>query len=81
MAYFVKWSGVSSMSGDGERVIDEKKERQFYVYLQDHYEGDYILPSWQAVCRERRFCYNEKISMKEMSNNFAAYVKRLDEAA
>ena len=81
MAYLVKWSGVSSMSDDGKTIIDEANEKQFYFYLQEHYEGEYILPSWQAVCRERRFCYDENISMKEMACNFAVYVKRLEDAA
>jgi len=79
MAYFVKWSGVSSMSADGKTITDEPNERQFYLYLRDHYESEYIFPSWQAVCRERKFCYNKKISMKEMANNFAALLKREEE--
>lgn len=81
MAYLIKWSAVSRMSDDGKTVIDEEKERQVYLYLQDHYKGDYLFPSWQAVCRERRFCYNEKISMQEMANNFGKYVAKLEMAA
>lgn len=80
MAYFVKWSGVSSMSSDGN-IMDEAKEKQFYLYLQANYQGEYLLPSWQAVCRERKFCYDAKISMQEMANNFASFLKQLDEAA
>ena len=81
MVYLVKWSRVSSMSADGTEVIDEANERQFYLYLQEKYAGEYLLPSWQAVCRERRFCYDEKVSMDEMSEQFAAHLKSLDEAA
>ena len=81
MAYFLKWSGVSSMSEDGKTVIDEASERQFYEnYLKEQYKGEYQLPSWQAVCRERRFCYKEKISMQEMANNFAAHLSQSDAA-
>lgn len=76
MAYLIKWSGVSRMSDDGETVIDEANEKQFYIYLQEHYNGDYTFPTWQAVCRVRRFCYARKISMQEMSNNFANHLKQ-----
>ena len=82
MAYFVKWSAVSQMSIDGKTVINEKNERQFYEnYLKVHYKGDYLLPTWQAVCRERKFCYNKKISNQEMINGFASYLNNSEEAA
>ena len=74
MAYMVKWSGVSAMSEDGKEVIDERNEKQFYLYLQDHYEGEFLLPTWQAVCKERAFCYSQGISMQEMANSFAAHL-------
>lgn len=81
MVYLIKWSGVSSMSEDGKTVINEANERQFYEnYLKKKYKGEYLLPSWQAVCRERRFCYKEKISMQEMANNFAALLSQADAA-
>ena len=81
MVYLIKWSGVSSMSEDGKTVINEANERQFYEnYLKKQYKGEYLLPSWQAVCRERRFCYKEKISMQEMANNFAALLSQADAA-
>lgn len=81
MAYFVKYSGVSRMSKDGKIVIDEASERQFYEnYLKVHYKGEYMLPSWQAVCRERKFCYNEKISMQEMADNFKSHLLQADAA-
>ncbi|MBQ9665229.1 MAG: hypothetical protein IJV33_01985 [Bacteroidaceae bacterium] len=81
MAYLVKWSGVSSMSDDGKKVIDEPNEKQFYLYLQNHYKGEYLLPTWQAVCRERSFCYRQKISMQEMANNFSLYLSKHVDAA
>lgn len=81
MAYLVKWSGVSSMSADGKTVLNEANEKQFYLYLQQQYNGDYLLPTWQAVCRERKFCYTEKISSLEMINSFANYLTNLEEAA
>ena len=75
MVYFIKWSGVSQMSEDGKTVLDEANERQFYEnYLKENYKGDYLLPSWQAVCRERRFLYNEGASMQEMAKQFADYL-------
>ena len=81
MVYFIKWSGVSRMSDDGKTVIDEARERQFYEnYLKKKYTGDYLLPSWQAVCRERKFMYDQKISMQQMANNFAAHILQ-EEAA
>jgi hypothetical protein len=74
MAYFLKYSAVSYLSEDGKTVIDEANEKQFYLYLQNQYRGDYCFPSWQAVCGERRYCTTEGISMKEMSDCFAKYV-------
>ncbi len=71
MVYFVKWSAVSRMSDDGKKVIDEASEKQFYFYLQAHYTGDYLLPTWQAVCRERKALYMARVSMQEMASNFA----------
>ena len=81
MVYLVKWSGVSRMSDDGTQVVDEVNEKQFYLYLEEKYEGEYVLPTWQAVCRERKFCYERKISMQEMANNFASYLSDETEVA
>lgn len=81
MAYLVKWSGVSSIRDNGKTIADESNEKQFYLYLLENYKGEYIFPSWQAVCRERKFCYDKNISMQEMANNFAMHLKRLDDAA
>lgn len=81
MVYFVKYSGVSRMSEDGKTVIDEASERQFYEnYLMVHYQGEYRLPTWQAVCRGRRFLYDRKVSMQEMVNNFAVHLSQADAA-
>lgn len=81
MAYLVKWSGVSHMSDDGKVVIDEANEKQFYLYLQEQYKGDHLFPSWQAVCRERKFCYQAKVSMQEMANKFAEHLPEQADAA
>lgn len=80
MAYFLKYGAVSYMSEDGKTVIDEVNEKQLYIYLQKKYRGDYCFPSWQAVCGERRYCANEDITMKEMSDCFAKYVPHHDSA-
>ena len=81
MVYLVKWSGVSEMSTDGKTVINEANERQFYLYIQEIYEGDFLFPSWQAVCRERKFLYEEKASMRWMESQFAAHIPPKEDAA
>ena len=75
MVYLIKWSGVSRMSPDGKEVLDEANERQFYLYLQEQYTGDFLFPSWQAVCRERKFLYNEKVSMRYMAQQFGDRIR------
>ena len=80
MAYFLKYGAVSYMSEDGKTVIDEVNEKQLYIYLQKMYRGDYCFPTWQAVCGERRYCANEGITMKEMSDCFAKNVPHPDSA-
>ncbi|MBQ6190469.1 MAG: hypothetical protein IJK45_09895 [Bacteroidaceae bacterium] len=75
MVYLIKWSGVSRMSPDGKEVLDEANERQFYLYLQEQYTGDFLFPSWQAVCRERKFLYNEKVNMHWMAQQFAEHIR------
>lgn len=70
MVYLVKWSGVSRIGKDGKTVIDEANERQFYLYLQKQYEGEYLFPSWQAVCRERKFFYEQKVNMAWLAKQF-----------
>lgn len=74
MAYFLKYSAVSFLSDDGKTIVDEANEKQFYLYLQKKYHGDYCFPSWQAVCGERRYCAKEGITVKEMADCFASYV-------
>ena len=81
MVYFIKWSAVSEMSPDGKKVINEAYERRFYEnYLKPNYNGVFLLPSWQAVCRERKFLYEHEISMQTMANNFAAYLPKQEAA-
>jgi hypothetical protein len=75
MVYLIKWSGVSRMSPDGKEVLDEANERQFYLYLQEQYTGDFLFPSWQAVCRERKFLYNEKVTMRYMAQQFGEHIR------
>lgn len=58
MVYFIKWSGVSSVDENG-KVVNEEKEKRFYTYMQTIYTGCHEFPSWQAVCRERAFCYEQ----------------------
>ena len=58
MVYFIKWSGVSSVDENG-KVVNEEKEKRFYTYMQTIYKGCHEFPSWQAVCRERAFCYEQ----------------------
>ncbi|MBQ8051700.1 MAG: hypothetical protein IJ197_09045 [Bacteroidaceae bacterium] len=70
MVYLVKWSGVSRPGADGKSVVDEPNERQFYLYMQEQYRGDYMFPSWQAVCRERKFFYDRKVTMRWMAQQF-----------
>ena len=81
MVYLVKWSGVSRMSDDGKKVIDEANEKQFYLYLQEQYRGNYLFPSWQAVCRERRFFYKQNVSMEWMAQQFAKHIPHDGEVA
>jgi hypothetical protein len=80
MAYFLKYSAVSHLSEDGQTVVDEANEKQFYLYLQDKYRGDYCFPTWQAVCGERKYCAKENITMKEMADCFAKHVPRQESA-
>ena len=74
MVYLIKWSQVSHMSDEGNEVIDEVKEKKFYLYLQKEYQGEYAFPSWQSVCRERTYLYNVNISNEEMAKNFAQHL-------
>ena len=80
MAYLLKWSKVSDVNPDGT-VIDEIKERRAYLYIQTIYKGEYLFPSWQAVCGERRLCYDSEIPVQEMADSFAVYLRQQDIAA
>lgn len=72
MVYFIKWSGVSSVDENGE-VVNEEKERRFYTYMQTIYKGNYEFPSWQAVWRERAFCY-QQMTHQDMVKAFADHL-------
>lgn len=80
MVYFIKWAGVSRIGVNGE-VIDEPKEKQFYLYLQEAYKGDYLLPTWQAVCRERKFFYDEGVSMRWLAQQFEEHLPKKEDVA
>lgn len=81
MVYLIKWSGVSYVDENG-KLVNEEKERRFYTYILNNiYKGNYELPSWQAVCRERKFCYDEKMSHEELVNAFAAHLPKEDSEA
>lgn len=80
MAYFLKYAAVSHLSEDGKTLVDEANEKQFYIYLQNQYRGEYCFPTWQAVCGERRFCASAGITMKEMADCFAKHVPKTEPA-
>lgn len=73
MVYLIKWSAVSHIGDDG-KVVDEEKEKKFYLYLQRVYRGNYTFPSWQSVCRERTCLYNFNVSNDELAMNFAKHL-------
>jgi len=77
MVFLLKWAEVSHVDEKGD-VIDEEKERRFYEdYMLKHYKGPIKLPTWQAVCRQRAFCYKE-FSLKEMQDAFAMHLPQQD---
>lgn len=78
MVYLLKWAEVSSVDEHG-KVINEEKERQFYEsYLRPHYKGKIKLPTWQAVCRQRKYCYTV-FTLKNMQDAFAKYLHNLQD--
>lgn len=79
MVYLIKWSGVSWISDDGT-LQNEPKEKQFYIYLQEKYNGDFLFPTWQAVCRERRYLYEIHITMQEMAEEIASLLTEAEAA-
>lgn len=80
MVFLLKWAQVSSLDEEGH-VIDEEKEKRFYEnYVLKHYKGKIKLPSWQAVCRQRAFCYKE-FTLKDMQNAFAKHLPNQKDAA
>lgn len=80
MAYLVKWSGVSRVSADG-KIHNEAHEKQFYLYLRSKYNGDYLLPTWTAVCGERRLMASEGVTQLWMAEQFARHLPPKESAA
>lgn len=78
LVYFLKWSCVSSVGSDGQ-VVNEEKEKQLYMYLCKQYKGDYELPTWQAVCRQRAYCY-KVLTLDEMKSAFAKHLLPTDDS-
>ena len=73
MVYLLKWAEVSYVDEQG-KVVNEEKEKRFYEnYVLKHYKGKVKLPTWQAVCRQRAYCYNE-FSLKDMKDAFAKHL-------
>ncbi len=72
LVYFLKWSEVSQEDESG-KVVDEENEKKLYRYLCKNYQGAYELPSWQAVCRQRAYCYQE-FTLQEMKDAFASHL-------
>lgn len=81
MVYLLKWSGVSKVSSDGVTVINEANEKQFYLYLQEHYKGDYLLPTWPAVSHARKCLRNAGVTMGQMIDKFASHIPQKGVAA
>lgn len=78
MVYLLKWATVSSVDEHGN-VINEEKEKQFYEsYVRKHYKGKVKLPTWQAVCRQRAYCY-KVFTLEEMQNAFAKNLPKQQE--
>ena len=80
MVFFLKWACVSYVNESGH-VIDEEKERRFYEnYMLKHYKGNVKLPSWQAVCRQRAYCY-KTFTLEEMQAAFAEHLSQQNDKA
>lgn len=78
MVFLLKWAAVSSVDEQG-KVINEEKEKQFYEsYVRKHYKGQVKLPTWQAVCRQRAYCYTV-FTLEDMQNAFAKYLSKQQE--
>lgn len=72
LVYFIKWSKVSWVDENGKKV-NEENEKKFYLYFSKQYKGEYELPTWQAVCRQRAYC-EQVLTLDEMT---AAFEKHL----
>lgn len=75
MVFFLKWAGVSHLDEQGN-VVNEEKEKRFYEsYLCLHYKGEGKLPTWQAVCRQRAYCY-KTFTLAQMQEAFANHLPK-----
>lgn len=80
MVFLLKWAQVSYVDEEGH-VINEEKEKRFYEdYVLKYYKGNIKLPTWQAVCRQRAFCYKE-FTLKEMQDAFAKHLPQQKDTA
>lgn len=80
MVFLLKWVQVSYVDEEGH-VINEEKEKRFYEdYVLKYYKGNIKLPTWQAVCRQRAFCYKE-FTLKEMQDAFAKHLPKQNDTA
>lgn len=78
MVFLLKWAAVSSVDEQG-KVINEEQEKKFYeTYVRKHYKGKVKLPTWQAVCRQRAYCYKE-FTLEDMKNAFAKHLPKQQE--
>lgn len=67
MVRLIKYSGVG--------YEDEVK---FYRYLENHYHGNYDLPTWQAVCRTRKVFEDKGKSVERMISDISKLVERMN---
>ena len=67
MVRLIKYSGVG--------YEDEVK---FYRYLENHYHGNYDLPTWQAVCRTRKVFEDKGKSVERMISDISKLVEHMN---
>jgi hypothetical protein len=76
LVFFIKWSRVSWIDENGKKV-NEDNEKKFYLYLCRQYKGEYELPTWQAVCRQRAYCEKE-FTLDDMKASFEKHLPKTD---
>ena len=74
LVFFIKWSKVSWVDENGKKV-NEENEKKFYLYFCKQYKGEYELPTWQAVCRQRAYCEQE-LTLDEMTAAFERHLPK-----